>query len=117
MFKRALFLLLFFCLSLHSIATPLVFQTDSLVRILKLEDPNLKEHKLVKYVQDYFGGIAIDSVKSDKIKVDQFLVSYDVKNRDAYDLYIESIYQNRLLNKSYGNCCQGTRLLFIVYLF
>jgi len=100
MFKRALLLLLFFCCSLYSFAAPLIFQTDSLLRILKLSDPVLKEHKLVKYVQDYFGGIAIDSIPADKIKVNQLLVNYDVKNRQAYIFYIESIYQNRLLNSN-----------------
>jgi len=98
MFKRALFLLLFFCCSLHLIATPLVLKLDSIVYALKLTDYNVKEHKLSKYIGDYFGGIAIDSIPANKLKVNQLFINYNLNNREAYEFYIESIYQNRLLN-------------------
>jgi hypothetical protein len=98
MFKRALFILLFLCLALPSTTIAVTLRIDSLVQILQLKDYNLKEHKLVKYIRDNFGGIPIDSVNVDKIKVHQNFVKYDLINREAYELYIESIYQNRLLN-------------------
>jgi hypothetical protein len=99
MFKRALFLLLFFCCTLNSIAAiPVKLQIDSLVSILKLNDYNLKERKLIKYIKDYVGSIQISNIKENKDKVDQYITSYNIKNRQAYELYVESIYQNRLLN-------------------
>jgi hypothetical protein len=98
MFKRAVLILLFFCCTLHSIATPLVLKLDSIVYALKLTDYSVKEHKLSKYISDYFGGIAIDNVPTNKKKVDRLFLKYDLINREAYEYYIESIYQNRLLN-------------------
>ena len=96
--KKVLLLLLFFCFAVHLKSLAVVLRTDTLVQILKLKDTNLREHKLVKYIQDNFGGIPIDSVAPDKIKVDKFFTNYYINNIEAYDLYIESIYQNRLLN-------------------
>jgi hypothetical protein len=71
---------------------------DSIVHALRLTDYNLKERKLLKFIGDYFGGITIDSIAANKVKVEQLFNDYNLNNRKAYELYIESIYQNRLLN-------------------
>jgi hypothetical protein len=97
--KKALLSLLFFCFILHSIAGQQVFlRIDSLLPILKIKDDDLKEHKLIKYIQDYFGALPLDSVSKDKDKLDRYFTNYYVSNQKAFDLYIESIHQNRLLN-------------------
>ena len=96
--KKTLLLFLFLSFALPLTSAAFTLRLDTLVQILKLNDKSLKEHRLIKYTQDIFGGIPIDSVKWSKVKFDRYLANYYVDDKEAYDAYIESIYQNRLLN-------------------
>lgn len=97
MLRRALPLFLFIFLTLNSLALPVPLKNDSLVYTLRLTDSTIKSRKLVSYIKNYFGALPLDSFGKAKLRLHQSLLKYDAENTPAYDLYIESIFHNRLL--------------------
>lgn len=97
MLKGVFLFVLFIFLSFHSLAFTGVLRHDSLIYTLQLKDYNVKEKKLVSYIKNYFGIVQVDSFNSDKATLVRDLRKYNVENRVAYELYIESIFHNRLL--------------------
>ncbi|MGZ3874382.1 MAG: hypothetical protein ACXVJD_15785, partial [Mucilaginibacter sp.] len=98
MIAKFFFPLLIFCFSfsLHADAAPA--ETDSLLKIVKISDQNLREKKLINHIRNYFGNSAISSLGIAKAEVDRLLVEYNVDNRLAINHFVESVYQNRLSN-------------------
>jgi hypothetical protein len=90
------FLLLCFCY--NSKAAPPLVKPDSLLNIQKLNDQNLRERKLISYLQSFFEVMPINSFNTAKAEMDGLLLKYNVENKPAFNYFIESIYQNRLLH-------------------
>src|ERR1700760_2400610 len=95
MFKRSCYILLFFCCFIPLQAISAV-KTDSLKKILAINNKELRRQKLVVYLTSFFNDVPLNEFDDVKKEVDDLFGQYYVVTRPAFDYYIESIRQRRL---------------------
>jgi len=90
------FLLLF--LAFHLKAAPTLVKPDSLINILKLKNEDLKERKLINYLRNVWQENPANSLVGAKHELDKLMLTYKIQNKEAFDYFIESLYQSQLVN-------------------
>jgi hypothetical protein len=83
---------IFFCcfsLCLNAIQPPL--KQDSLLKILKINDPRSRERELLLFLRYYFGDISKDRLNAAQVETSQLLETYNVADRAAIGYFIESL--------------------------
>src|SRR5471030_1209026 len=89
--KRALLLLLFlfncFCASAIAIHT----EKDSLLKILQLKDPAVKEKRFVLYVSRYLAGIDTSHLNAASIELNGLMREYDVTDSKGIGYFIKAM--------------------------
>src|ERR1700761_4362914 len=98
MLKKICFSLLFFCFSFSVKAVVIPPNADSLIKILKLKNKDLKNRKLTVYIKSVFENNPINSYSADKSVADKLMSQYNVEDKAAFDYFIDSRYQSRLLH-------------------
>lgn len=93
----------------HLFAATPDFKPDTLVRILKLTDKAAKEKKLTSYLLFYFKGAPATQLDSSKTVIDSLLTAYNISNREAYNYYVDCLYEERLghLDDAERNAVKG----------
>lgn len=89
-----LIILLGFAISLNAISPSA--RADSLINILKLNNQDIKERKLIKYIRDVWQNSPVSDLKTAKLEFDKLFSTYNVENKATFDYFIESIYQQRI---------------------
>lgn len=96
MLKNLCFSFLIFFVSINLCAAPTPIKSDSLFNILKINNRNLREGRLINYIKSVFEDNPIGSLSNAKVEIDKLLIKYNVENKAALDYFIESIYHLRV---------------------
>lgn len=72
--------------------------SDSLVKIIKIDDKKSRERRLAAYIVHCFQAVPVDQLDSAKNKLNNFLADNKVENSVAFGYFIEGSYQQRLAN-------------------
>ncbi|QHS56877.1 tetratricopeptide repeat protein [Mucilaginibacter sp. 14171R-50] len=74
----------------HVCATP---KQDSLLHILQITDPDLKEKKLVLNIRYYFNDVPVKKLETTKSELLNILQTHHVQNQEALEYFVETMYQ------------------------
>ncbi len=85
-------------LSLAATAAQPEAKRDSLLTILKIKDPGVREKNLILYLRYYFGDMPDNRLNAAKIETNQLLKTYHVANLAGINDFIETICQLRLMH-------------------
>ena len=96
MYRKACFLFLFTCLCVSFNAYPKINGRDSLLTILKINNPKQREEKLILYIRYYFNDVPPGQLDEAKADLDQLLIKNKVENNLAVRYFVETIYQMQL---------------------
>lgn len=101
MLKRLFVSLVFLCVGIHGFSAPVhpaKLNTDSLVKIIHMEDKEKRDQKIILFIKGCFEGVDTAGLYKVKVKLEQYLGGNNDLNKEALTSFAESVYQRRFLH-------------------